>query len=222
MLMEVTCPKLLDRMTGQSPKSSHAEEGPEDKKVDLSEDNPSGGRNLRWSSVGGDITRTLNRKRSLQWSFNEEEKRRSMELDSFNDNDKENGTQEKKVADHSKDISNLYARINELELLGDHGDDISDIYSKLHKLELSLSENNLHGTLSNGSGNNEALYQAQNDLYAKLVAMERKMEDFRLALQVHKSSAELITDSVRCLHERTSEMEDELSQNSRPYESHIL
>lgn len=185
MLMEVACPRLLERMLGNVP----------------TEQNPN-----------SELRRSM-------WSNIEEVRRRSS--DSFNVNDNQNGTHENKAESHSDDISKIYSKLNYLELLVENVE-TSDLYTKLHKLELAMTEKNLIGSKSDVASNNDALYQAQNDLYAKLTKMEQNIDDLRLALQVHKSSAELIGDSVRYLHERTSDMEDELSQNSRPYESHIL
>ena len=105
--------------------------------------------------------------------------------------------------------------------------EITDLYRLVHQLKLELSEvNNNSGSMSiNGINNNDAIYRAQisseqsiNDLRDQLAIMERKTEEqfanLRLALQVHKSSTELISDSIRFLHEKTSGMEDEFSDNS--------
>lgn len=57
------------------------------------------------------------------------------------------------------------------------------------------------------------------DLRAQLNALEKKSEEqiqnLRLALQVHKSTADIITDSVKSLDRRATEVEEELSQYSK-------
>jgi uncharacterized secreted protein with C-terminal beta-propeller domain len=143
-----------------------------------------------------------------------------MELESFNDN--ENGTHNDNL-NRGKDISEIHEKLHKLELEKtsvDYSEDISKIFTKLHEMELLMSDKKSLGETTNGTNNNDALYQAQNDLYAKITAIERQTDDLRLALQVHKSSADLITDSVRYLHEKAIEME-ELSQNSRSSGPHI-
>lgn len=209
------CPKLLKRLIGRAPSPSEDKSEP-DAVFGMSEDEAE-----QRDEANQKKPASYRQKQSWRWSYIESEKKRlSTELESFNDND--NGTLNSNI-DRAKDISDIYQKLHQLELekkTVDYGDDISDIFTKLHDMELRMSDkNSLPGT-PNGTSNNDALFRAQNDLYAKIAAVERQTEDLRLALQVHKCSAEIITDSVRYLHEKTIEME-ELSQNSHSYESRI-
>ncbi|KAL3795399.1 hypothetical protein ACHAWO_002646 [Cyclotella atomus] len=240
MLMEVMCPKFLKGLIGPVPSSSEDKPTPINP-FDLSEEDviqrtsgqyrprrtPGQNRSqnsLQWSYINDEKEKTPPPNPSnphIRWSYIEEEKKPlSMELESFNDN--ENGTQNDNL-NRGKDISEIYEKLHKLELgktSVDYSEDISKIFTKLHEMELLMSDKKSLGETTNGTNNNDALYQAQNDLYAKITAIERQTDDLRLALQVHKSSADLITDSVRYLHEKAIEME-ELSQNSRSSGPHI-
>jgi hypothetical protein len=108
------------------------------------------------------------------------------------------------------------------EFLDNHAmynESIADIYTRLQMIEQEFSNSALNG-------NHNSLYQAQissdhsiNEIRTQLHAMERRTDEqfqnIRLALQVHKSSTELISDSVMQLYQRTAEVEEELSESGR-------
>ena len=192
---------MLEKITG----ISQSKDEP-DLNLDLSEVSPAHTRkydNLRWSQP--------------------DRQHLSFASESFEDNKQYTG----EPVDHSADISNIYAKLHQLESVQSNGNnnnkDVVNLYTKLHALELELTEvSKSNAVNSSGSGNNDALYQAQNEQRSQLASLERKIDGLCLALQVHKSSAEMMTDTMRHLYERTSEIEEELSQNSRQHESHIL
>ena len=190
------CPGLLESIIGINPKKGS------DPNLDLSEVSAKRkDSNLGWSVVGG--------------------QRPSMASEEFEDNHQYAGA---KTIDHSADILNIYAKLDRLESSAqirenDNDKDVSILYKKLHEMKLSMTEvSNSNTGYSNGSSSNDALYQAQNEQRAQLASLERKIEDLCLALQVHKSSAEMMTDTMKHLYERTSEIEEELSQNGRQSE----
>lgn len=204
--MKVSCPALLGKMTG-NPSLDDSDDS--DRRV-VSEDR-----------IGQPRRRRQPRKHSLGWSYIDQ-RRSSVDEDKFDDN--ENGANGRDAIDYSEDISNIYSKLHELETRQkgvDHGADATDLYAKLHELELELTEIGNSGTArTNDDGNHDALYRAQNELRANLSVVEQKMDDLRFVIQMQKCTTEMISDSIKCLHDRTVQMEDELSQNSRS--AHII
>jgi len=101
----------------------------------------------------------------------------------------------------------------------DHTHEINDLYAKLYKLEDKFDQQDkargdtvLAGMINQGgAAHDDTLYQVQNEHRAQLTTLEKKIDDLRLALQVHKSSSQLMSESIRHLYGRTSVTDGELS-----------
>ena len=111
--------------------------------------------------------------------------------------------------DHDKNDKEINAPMN--NTAGSHEKDISDLQSKLRDLEIKLN-----GVSNQDSANNHTSSRAQNKQYdQQLTKLEQKMDDLRLALQIHTSSTDIMSESIQYLYGKTSEMEDKLVHRRR-------
>ena len=112
----------------------------------------------------------------------------------------------------SHEVKHIYAELQELKQRN-YEKDISDLQSKLRHLEMKLKG------VSNpeGSANHHIPRHTQNERFEEqLTNLEQKMDDLRLALQIHTSSSEIMSESIQYLYGKSSEMEEELVRQSHP------
>ena len=141
-------------------------------------------------------------RRTPRWSTIDDIKLSIVDDNKFVDNDEfvDNGiSTSMNGTDHSREINELYGKLHELE------DKFVQQDKPCQKVELSGIINQA------GTTHDDSVYQVQNEHRTQLTSLEKKIEDLRLALQMHKSSSKLMSESIQHLYGRVSFKDEEFS-----------